>query len=164
MRYIFLTAAACLSACTAPAAQLPPDYATAAPDLSSPQGSAYAMMIAMYRGDADLVDRVFHPDGTLQRVKANGTVDFGGRRDWQNWVGSLETGQANEELFAIKVEQFDNLATVWAPFVISFDGKIVGCGVNQFSMTKSNGKWQILSGTDVQAPKESCADFKANYR
>lgn len=141
-----------------------PDYASAEIDLSTPQGTAYAMMIAMYRGDADLVDRVFENDGNLNRVNPDGSVEFGGRAKWQEWVGTLEPGQAHEELFDIEVEEFGNLATVWAPFVISFKDKIVGCGVNQLSMAKRDNKWRIVSGMDVQAPKEDCADFKANYR
>ncbi len=140
-----------------------PDYATAEPDLSTPEGTAYAMMMAMYRGDTELVDRVFHPDGDLHRVKADGTVQFGGRKGWRDWVGTLEMGYANEELFDIKVEQYGNLATVWAPFVIAVDGKTVGCGVNQLSMAKSDGEWRIVAGMDVQAPKETCDSFKADY-
>jgi len=141
----------------------PPDYATTNIDMTTPEGTAYAMMMAMYRGDADLVNRVFLDDGDLTRVRADGTVKYGGRKGWQDWVGTLKTGQANEELFALKVEQFGNLATVWAPFVISFDHKIVGCGVNQLSMAKSNGEWRVAAGMDVQAPKDDCPDFKANY-
>ena len=158
-----------LSACAVPppqpdTMQQAPDYATAEPDLSTPKGTAYAMMMAMYRGDAQLVDRVFHPDGDLHRVKADGSIQFGGRTRWQEWVGTLETGYANEELFSIDVEEFGNLATVWAPFVISVDGKIVGCGVNQLSMAKSNNEWRIVSGMDIQAPKEDCAEFKQTYK
>ncbi len=157
----------CLTACTKPASEpafTSPDYATAKPDLSTPSGTAYAMMMAMYRGDADLVDQVFHPEGDLYRVKEDGSIQFGGRARWQAWVGTLEPGYANEELFDIKVEEFGNLATVWAPFVIAVEGKIVGCGVNQLSMAKSNGVWRIVSGMDVQAPKEECPEFKTRYQ
>jgi len=154
-----------LTACSSPApVSTAPNYDTSEPDLSTPEGTAYAMMIAMYRGDADLVDQVFHPDGSLTRIGADGSVKLGGREGWQKWVGTLKAGQANEELFSIKVEEFGNLATVWAPFVIAFDGKIVGCGVNQLSMAKSDDIWRIVSGMDVQAPKEDCADFKASYK
>jgi len=152
--------------CTSPAQpsnSVTPDYATAEPDLSTPEGTAYAMMMAMYHGDAALVNRVFHEDGDLTRIRADGTVKYGGRKGWQEWVATLEKGQANEELFAIKTEQFGNLATVWAPFVIAFDGKIVGCGVNQLSMAKTDGEWRIVSGMDVQAPKDDCETFKKTY-
>lgn len=121
------------------------------------------MMIAMYRGDADMVDQVFSQGGTLRRVKTDGTIRPDGRARWQEWVGTLDVGQAHEELFGIRVEQFENLASVWAPFVIRFDGKIVGCGVNQLSMARAEGQWRVVSGMDTPAPKGSCETFKDSY-
>lgn len=140
-----------------------PDYATAEIDLSTPQGSAYAMMMAMYRGDAEMVDKIFAEGGRLSRVKADGSVEPNGLKRWRDWVGTLKPGQANEELFGLQVQQFGKLATVWAPFVIRFDGKIVGCGVNQFSMAQIKGEWRIVSGIDTPAPKTSCENFKSAY-
>ncbi len=139
------------------------DYANASIDLTTPQGTAYAMMMAMYRGDADLVDIVFHEHGRLSRIKADGSVEPDGLKRWKDWVGTLETGQAHEELFGLRTEEYGKLATVWAPFLISFDGKIVGCGVNQFSMAKDGESWRIISGMDTPAPKGSCDSFKADY-
>jgi len=158
-----------LTACTAANPQMSapeypvPDYTAAAMDLSTPAGTAYSMMIAMYRGDAGMIDKVFHESGRLSRVKADGTVEPDGLKLWRDWVGTLEVGQAHEEIFGLRVETFENLATVWAPFVISFDGKIVGCGVNQLSMALTDGDWRIVSGMDTPAPKESCSTFKEDY-
>ncbi len=121
------------------------------------------MMIAMYRGDADMGDQVFTENGTLRRVKSDGTVSGDSRARWQEWVGTLNIGQAHEELFGLKVEQFETLATVWAPFTITLDGKLVGCGVNQLSMVKQGDVWRIVSGMDVQVPKGSCEGFREGY-
>lgn len=157
--------AACAHAAT-PDGFTPPDYATAQIDLSTPQASAYSMMMAMYQGSTVMVDQVFAPDATLNRLRASGEVEKDGLTPWRDWVGTLEVGQANEELFNLKVEQFDRLATVWAPFVIRYEGEIVGCGVNQFVMVDYGeeadaSEWRILSGIDVQASRETCAGFKA---
>ena len=140
-----------------------PDYAVAPLDLSTPESTAHAMMMAMYRGDADMVDKVFLEDAALRRVKVDGSVLPDGLKRWRDWVGTLDVGQAHEEIFTLEVEQFGNLATVWAPFVIRFDGEIAGCGVNQLSMALRDGQWRIVSAMDVQAPKDSCATFKENY-
>ena len=160
----FALLAACANAAE-PDAFTPPDYAAAQIDLSTPQASAYSMMMAMYQGSTEMVDQVFAPDATLNRLRATGEVEKDGLTPWRDWVGTLEVGQANEELFNLKVEQFDRLATVWAPFVIRYEGEIVGCGVNQFVMvdygTDDASEWRILSGIDVQAPRETCAGFKA---
>lgn len=142
----------------------PPDYASAPLDLSTPENTAYSMMIAMYRGDVEMVDAVFAEDGKLLRLRPDGSITQDGLPRWRDWVGTLEIGYAHEELFKIKVESFGKLATVWAPFVIDVDGKRVGCGVNQFTMAEIEGDWRIVSGMDVQAPKDSCETFKVNYK
>jgi len=141
-----------------------PDYATAALDLSTPENTAYSMMVAMYRGDTDMVDAVFAEGGTLLRLRPEGTIARDGLPRWRDWVGTLEVGYAHEELFEVKVERFGKLATVWAPFVIDVDGKRVGCGVNQFTMAEMDDGWRIVLGMDVQAPKDRCGTFKANYK
>ena len=174
MTIIFRLAAAllalgALTACSdsklqkTPPAYISPDYASAPLDLSSPQGTAYTMMMAMYRGDAEIVDKVFIEGATLRRVKADGAVEPDGLKRWRDWVGTLEVGQAHEEIFGLDVQRFGALAAVWAPFVIKYEGKIVGCGVNHLSMASTNGEWRIVSGMDTPAPKDSCTKFKENY-
>jgi len=129
-----------LSACSAPTSQTklnpvtPPDYNSAPLDLSTPEHAAYFTMI---------------PNG-LPR--------------WRDRVATFEIGQVHEELFDIKVERFGTLASVWAPFVIRVEGQLVGCGVNQFTMAQMDTGWRIVSGIDVQAPKEDCETFRENYK
>ncbi len=146
-----------------------PDYATAPLDLSTPERTAYAVMIAMYRGDVEMIDQVFAPEGVLRRLSPTGEISPNGLEPWRDWVATLSPGQAHEELFDIQVEQFDRLATVWAPFVIRLNDEIVGCGVNQFTMANQSAddapaEWRIIAGIDVQAPKERCAGFRESYR
>jgi len=160
-----LPAALILTACSvsAPQSPAPPDYATAHLDLSTPRATAYSMMISMYRGDTDMIDAVFKENGTLRRISADGTVSGDGLKGWRDRVGTFEIGQVNEEIFDLKIEQFDNLATVWAPFVIYVNGEIAGCGVNHLAMVREGESWRVATGMDVQAPKESCATFKASH-
>jgi len=141
----------------------PPDYAHAPLDLSSPEAAAYAMMIAMYQGDAARIDQIFRDGAALQRVEIDGNVMGDGLERWRNWVSTLELGQAHEEIFAVEVQEFGNLASVWAPFVITFNGEIAGCGINQLSMARQNESWQVVSGMDIPAPKDTCENFKADY-
>jgi len=69
-----------------------PDYASAEIDLSTPRATAHSMMIAMYRGDVDMIDTVFTEDGTLRRVRPNGTVTDNGLARWRDWVGTAGCG------------------------------------------------------------------------
>lgn len=132
-------------------------------DLSSPEATAYSMMRAMYQGDADMVDQVFLEGGQLRRVSDAGELGENGLSGWRSWVSSLDVGQAHEEIFSVTSETFGNLASVWAPFVITYKGEIVGCGVNQMTMTKVDDAWRIVFVMDTQAPKDACATFKETH-
>lgn len=132
-------------------------------DLSTPEMTAYSMMRAMYQGDADLVDQVFTSDAQLRRVTSEGELRPDGLQRWRDWVGTLEVGDAHEELFGVTSETFGNLATVWAPFTITFKGEMVGCGINQLTLAKIDENWRVVFGMDTQAPKDSCDTFKADY-
>lgn len=140
-----------------------PDYANAPLDLSTPEAAAYAMMIAMYQGEAARIDQIFLSGAALKRVNIDGKVMGNGLERWRDWVSTLELGQAYEEIFAVEVQEFGNLASVWAPFIITFNGEIAGCGINQLSMARNDGSWRVVSGMDIPAPKDSCDSFKADY-
>ncbi len=135
----------------------------ASADLSNPQATVYSMMRAMYQGDAAMVDQVFLDGAELRRVRADGEVRPNGLKAWRDWVATLETGQAHEELFAVRSNRFGNLATVWAPFTVRVDGALVGCGVNTFTLAHTDAAWRIVFGMDTGEPAETCGDFKARY-
>lgn len=132
-------------------------------DLSSPEAAAFSMMRAMFQGDADMVDQVFLEGAQLRRVSEAGTLGENGLSGWRDWVGSLSVGEAHEEIFGVTSETFGNLASVWAPFIISYQGELVGCGVNQMTMTKVEDAWRVVFVMDTQAPKETCGTFKETY-
>ena len=84
-----------LAACSAPTSNVgaiaSPDYASAPLDLSTPENTAYSMMIAMYRGEIEIVDAVFAEGGNLLRMKPDGTVSENGLPRWREWVGTLRS-------------------------------------------------------------------------
>ncbi|MEO1189588.1 MAG: hypothetical protein AAFW60_10990, partial [Pseudomonadota bacterium] len=132
-------------------------------DLSSPEATAYSMMRAMYQGDAEMVDQVFAEGATLRRVTHEGALRPDGLDRWRDWVGTLETGAAHEVLFGVESQLFGNLATVWAPFTITVNGDLVGCGINQLTMARQGEAWRIVFGMDTNAPQETCGDFRRAY-
>lgn len=161
MRVIVLTA---LLACTSglSAAQTAEDMLGPV-DLSTPESTVFSLMRGMYQGDTDMIDRVMLEDGVFRRVLPDGRVSQDGLPDWKEWVGTLEVGAAHEDLFAVRTEQFGNMATVWAPFVISVNGEIANCGVNTMTLAQTQGEWKIVFGMDTPAPKDTCHTFKATY-
>jgi len=132
-------------------------------DLSTPEAAAYSMMRAMYQGDAEMVDQVFLDGAALRRVRDDGEVRPDGLQRWRDWVGTLEIGQAHEELFGVRTEQFGTLATVWAPFEVSVDGALVGCGVNTLTLARVDGDWRVIFGMDTGEPADTCPGFKTRY-
>ena len=132
-------------------------------DLSTPQAATHSMMRAMYQADADMVDQVFIEGAQLRRVTAEGELRPDGLQRWRDWVGTLGTGDAYEELFALSSEQLGPLATVWAPFLITYQGDLVGCGVNQLTLAKTGSDWRVVFAMDTSEPKDTCGDFKARY-
>ena len=161
MKTTLTAAALTLAACTHAKAQQT-DYTRLSLDLSTPEATARSMMLAMFRGDADMVDRIFLEDATLRRASAEGVQPDGLKR-WRDWVGSQEIGDANEQLFGVEVQAFGRLASVWAPFVITYKGELAGCGVNQMTMANVSGEWRIVSAMDTQADKDDCGEFQAAY-
>lgn len=132
-------------------------------DLSTPESAVYSLMRAMYQGDTGMIDRVMLEDGVFRRALPDGRVTQDGLSDWRTWVGTLEVGAAHEELFEVRSQQFGNMATVWAPFVISVNGTIANCGVNTMTLAQSDSEWKIVFGMDTPAPRETCHSFKATY-
>ena len=132
-------------------------------DLSTPEAAVYSMMRAMFQGDAEMVDQIFIEGAQLRRVTAEGQLRPDGLKRWRDWVGTLEPGDAHEELFAVTSQQRGPLATVWAPFIITFQGELVGCGVNQLTLAKSDDQWRVVFGMDTGEPAGTCEGFKARY-
>ena len=159
VRIVLFVSATCLTISNASAE---PDMLTPI-DLSSPEATAFSMMRAMFQGDAEMVDQVFLDGAQLRRVSSAGELGANGLVGWRDWVGSLEVGEAHEDIFGVTSETFGTLASVWAPFVITYQGDVVGCGVNQMTMTKTEDGWKIVFVMDTQAPKETCATFKETY-
>ena len=132
-------------------------------DLSTPESAVYSLMRGMYQGDTDMIDQVMFEDGVFRRALPDGRVTQDGLSDWRTWVGTLEVGDAHEELFEVRTRQFGNMATVWAPFVITVNGTIANCGVNTMTLAQSDDEWRIVFGMDTPTPRESCHTFRASY-
>ncbi len=49
-----------------------------------------------------------------------------------------------------------DLAHVWAPYTLDYDGKRLHCGVDSFGLAKVNGVWRLTSLTWTAEPK-GCA-------
>lgn len=125
-----------------------------------PTGIVNSLFDAMRAGDGDAIRALVLPDARLDRLKKDGSLHQGTFEKWAAWVDTLSPGQADEQVFGVRVLQASqDLATVWAPFQISFDGEMVGCGINQFTLAREATGWRILYGID-QPTAEDCTKFR----
>jgi len=62
-------------------------------------------------------------------------------------VVNLKGGSLAEPIHDPIVQIDNNVASVWAPFVFTIDGKPTNCGTDIFTLAKLNGKWLIVNLT-----------------
>jgi hypothetical protein len=115
---------------------------------------------AMRAGNGDAIRALVVEGASLDRVTAKGELSQSGFERWIGWVDKQSAGDADEQIFAVKTQEFGGLATVWAPFILQYKGELVGCGVNQFTLAKQQGDWKIVHGIDT-AHDGDCSQFKS---
>ena len=64
-------------------------------------------------------------------------------------VGKPSTTHIEEQIHDPLVRIDTDLAMVWAPFVVTVDGKVDHCGTDLFNLVRSDGKWLIASVADT---------------
>ncbi|PCI64742.1 MAG: hypothetical protein COB37_00150 [Kordiimonadales bacterium] len=129
----------------------------------TPKGIVDQLFAGMLAGDGAAISALVVEGAKLDRLQKDGTLKHGDFTGWIKWVDTQEAGDANEQIFSVKTLQMSpELATVWAPFELTYKGKLVGCGVNHFTLAKSNDGWRILYGIDMPHDGD-CATFRTNF-
>lgn len=57
--------------------------------------------------------------------------------------------QFEETLYHPVVSIDHDIAVIWAPYVLTVDGKMDHCGTNVFTMYRQNGKWLVSNVADT---------------
>ena len=70
-------------------------------------------------------------------------------------VGKLPKGAADERITFDVVRIDGDMAFVWTPYQLYFNGKFEHCGVDAFILLKQGGSWKINSLIDTRR-KENC--------
>ncbi|MHB1329768.1 MAG: nuclear transport factor 2 family protein, partial [Gemmatimonadales bacterium] len=101
-----------------------------------------AMMVAV---------RYAHNTATVSRAPAvatNQRIASGSGPGPREWLLNAEVWQGGE------------IATVWAPYEIHADGKLMHCGYDAFNLVRDGGRWQI-AGTIYTARPDACSAIRA---
>ncbi len=76
--------------------------------------------------------------------------------DFLKSIARLKPGQADEQIEFSTVNVDGALASVWTPYKFYFNNQFSHCGVNSFTLIKSNGLWRIHFIIDTRQ-KTNCA-------
>lgn len=130
---------------------------------TSPEDMVAQLFDAMRAGDGAAITAMVVPDARLDRLKPDGSLQQGAFTRWIDWVDQQEAGDADEQIFGVQVmSQSPELTTVWAPFSLTYKGKFIGCGVNQFTLAKTAEGWKFVYGIDMPH-KGDCDAFRARF-
>ena len=124
----------------------PPAQGAEAAAVLAPIAGLFA---AFEAGDAAAMLRHVHPAG---RVTASGARGDGAsnvrQQSWAEFAGRVRPDRAFTERISDPVIDIDDdIAMVWAPFVVRVGGKVTNCGVDHFDLVRENGTWKVMNLT-----------------
>jgi hypothetical protein len=107
------------------------------------------LFAAFEAGDAAAMLRHVYPDG---RVTASGTRGDGAptlrQQTWTEFAGRVRPDRAFAERISDPVIDIDDdIAMVWAPFVVRAGGKVSNCGIDHFDLVREHGTWKVMNLT-----------------
>jgi hypothetical protein len=108
-----------------------------------------ALFAAFESGDAAAVLRQVYPDG---RVTASGRRGDGSvtlrPQSWTQFADRITPQRGFQERIATPMVQIDqDIALVWAPFVVRAGGKVSNCGIDHFDLVRESGTWKVMNLT-----------------
>lgn len=117
------------------------------------------LFTGMKMGDSSLVAKSFTADATLQSISvaADGKViaSKDGISDFVKAVGTPHQEKWDERIYDVKIQVDGSMATVWAPYKFYLGEKFSHCGVNAFTLIKTDEGWKISGITDTRR-KDGC--------
>lgn len=113
------------------------------------------MFQGMKEADSAMVVSVFHPKAVLQTITKDG-VRADSYADFGSSMNRLKKGQLDERITFGAVHIDGNLASVWTPYNLYFDGKFMHCGANSFQLVRTAGEWKIVHLIDTR--RKDCAN------
>lgn len=137
--------------------------ALAAPAAAGPHEEVMAVvdaaLTAVNTNDAALLQKVMLPTATIvaQGYGADGTLKTR-VLTVADMVKSFAAPdrRVDERIHAPVVLVQRDLAHVWAPYTLDYNGKRLHCGVDSFGLAKVDGVWKLTSLTWTAEPK-GCA-------
>jgi hypothetical protein len=126
-----------------------------AAETSGPLTVARQLFDAMSSHNAGAAGNLFIPGAMLYGVGPNGAPSG---IPFQKWVDQMGKSSDSwlERIWNPKVLQHGAAAVVWADYDFHLNGTFSHCGIDSFSLLKTNTGWKIASITDTRE-KSGCS-------
>lgn len=113
----------------------------------------------MRAGDSTLLQKAFNPDCSLTSFSRNEkdsvTIHKSDAASFIKAAGKPHKEKWDERIYDVKIRVDDLMATVWAPYKFYLGDKFSHCGVNVFTLIKTEGGWKIYDIKDTRR-KTAC--------
>jgi Putative lumazine-binding len=129
--------------------------AYASPEEQSPISVVHKLFDAMANHDANSARKLFIAGAVLYSVNDKGKAEAVPYEKWVTQMGQSK-GKWLERIWNAKVLDQEPIAAVWAQYDFHFNGKFSHCGIDSFSLLKTEAGWKIASISDTRK-KSGCA-------
>ena len=114
----------------------------------------------MRKSDTILVRQVLHPSCFLKSIGKNKTGEVSLQEDpisgWLKQIGTKREGVIlDERLTSYDIKIDGEMAIAWTPYEFYVNDKFNHCGVDAFTMMKTDKGWKIIGIVDTRR-KENC--------
>jgi hypothetical protein len=124
-------------------------FARAANTGDNPTAVTQKLFDAMKAHDAAAATALFVPGATLSSVDASGKASV---IPFEKFVEHLGTSKSTwlERMWNPQVLEHGSIAIVWAEYDFHLNGKFSHCGIDSFTLLKSDSGWKIAGISDTR--------------
>jgi hypothetical protein len=87
---------------------------------------------------------LFTPDANLVAVAPDGKATVTPIEKWTDRISSSKDKWL-ERMWSPKVQEHKAIASVWGEYDFHVNGKFTHCGIDTFTLVKTNGEWRIAA-------------------
>jgi hypothetical protein len=111
---------------------------------AGPAAVAENLFHAMAAHDGAGAKALFTPDANLVAVAPDGKVTVTPIEKWTDRISSSKDSWL-ERMWSPKIQERNAIATVWGEYDFHLNGKFTHCGIDSFTLVKTNGEWRIAA-------------------
>ena len=124
------------------------------------KGTINQVFDGMRKNDTTLVRQVLHPSCFLKSIGKNKTGEVNLQEDpisgWLKQIGTKREGIVlDERLTSYHLKIDGEMAMAWTPYEFYVNDRFNHCGVDVFTMMKTDKGWKIIGIVDTRR-KENC--------